>query len=47
MELPGKRFRKALKEEIPLKIAGTINAYSALLAADTGFKAIYLSLRRF
>ena len=43
MNSPGKRFREALKEENPLKIAGTINAYSALLAVDTGFKAIYLS----
>ncbi len=39
----GKRFREALKEESPLKIVGTINAYSALQATKTGFKALYLS----
>ena len=40
---PGKKFRQALAEEIPLQIPGTINAYSALLAKNTGFRAIYLS----
>jgi methylisocitrate lyase len=39
----GSRFRQALDEERPLQIPGTINAYSALLAANAGFKAIYLS----
>jgi methylisocitrate lyase len=39
----GSRFRAALDQERPLQIAGCINAYSALLAARTGFKAIYLS----
>jgi len=33
----------ALAEESPLQIVGTINAYSALLAKQAGFKAIYLS----
>jgi methylisocitrate lyase len=32
-----------LESERPLQIAGTINAYSALLAERAGFKAIYLS----
>ena len=40
---PGNRFRKALESEKPLQIAGTINAYCALMAERTGFKAIYLS----
>jgi methylisocitrate lyase len=40
---PGARFRAALAVERPLQIAGTINAYSALLAARAGFRAIYLS----
>lgn len=40
---PGARFRAALAAEKPLQIAGTINAYSALLAARAGFRAIYLS----
>lgn len=39
----GGRFRAALKTERPLQVAGTINAYSALLAERAGFKAIYLS----
>ena len=32
-----------MEAERPLQIAGTINAYCALLARDAGFKAIYLS----
>ncbi len=40
---PGARFREALRQEKPLQIAGTINAYAARLAERTGFKAIYLS----
>lgn len=40
---PGARFRAALKAERPLQIVGVINAYAAILAADTGFKALYLS----
>jgi methylisocitrate lyase len=39
----GARFWQALEQERPLQIAGTINAFSALLAEDAGFKAIYLS----
>jgi methylisocitrate lyase len=39
----GRRFREALQEEQPLQVAGTINAYSALLAEKAGFRAIYLS----
>jgi methylisocitrate lyase len=39
----GKAFRKAVSEEKPLQIAGTICAYHALLAKRTGFKALYLS----
>ncbi len=39
----GARFRAALAAEKPLQIAGTINAYSAMLAERAGFKAIYLS----
>jgi methylisocitrate lyase len=36
-------LRKAVEAEIPLQIAGTINAYCARLAERAGFKAIYLS----
>jgi methylisocitrate lyase len=39
----GVRFWQALQEERPLQVVGTINAYSALLAEQAGFKAIYLS----
>jgi len=39
----GTRFRQALQDERPLQVAGTINAYSALLAERAGFRAIYLS----
>jgi methylisocitrate lyase len=39
----GTRFRAALEAEQPLQIAGTINAFSALLAVQAGFRAIYLS----
>lgn len=39
----GARFRAALKEETPLQIIGAINAYHAMLATQSGFKAIYLS----
>ena len=40
---PGRRFREAVASERPLQIAGTINAYCALLAEQAGFNAIYLS----
>jgi methylisocitrate lyase len=39
----GARLRAALKAERPLQIVGVINAYAAILAERTGFKAIYLS----
>ena len=39
----GQKFREALSNNSPLKIVGTINAYSALLAEKSGHRAIYLS----
>lgn len=39
----GLRFRNALRAEKPLQIAGVINAYAAVMAEKTGFKALYLS----
>nr|WP_315261149.1 methylisocitrate lyase [uncultured Duganella sp.] len=39
----GAAFRKAVQEESPLQVVGTINANHALLAQRAGFKAIYLS----
>jgi methylisocitrate lyase len=40
---PGQKFRQALQDEKPLQIVGVINAYHAILAKASGFKAIYLS----
>jgi methylisocitrate lyase len=40
---PGWRLREAVLTETPLKVVGTINAISALMAKQIGFKAIYLS----
>jgi methylisocitrate lyase len=39
----GARFHAALAAEKPLQIIGAINAYHAMLATQSGFKAIYLS----
>ena len=39
----GKKFKEAIVNNSPLKIVGTINAYSALLAEKEGHNAIYLS----
>jgi methylisocitrate lyase len=39
----GERFRTALAEERPLQVVGAVNAFSALLAERSGFRAIYLS----
>ena len=43
MTSPGELFRRALAAESPLQIAGTLNAYAALLAERAGFRALYLS----
>ncbi|AEP09198.1 methylisocitrate lyase [Micavibrio aeruginosavorus] len=40
---PSQAFKSAIVAEKPLQIVGAINAYSALLAREAGFKAIYLS----
>ena len=42
-KLPGEKFREALELERPLQIVGAINTFSALLAKEAGFRAIYLS----
>ncbi len=39
----GGRFRKALADNKPLQIVGTINAYHAMMATRVGHQAIYLS----
>ena len=43
MPSAGQKFRAAIKEENPLQVVGTINAYTAIMAESVGFKAIYLS----
>jgi methylisocitrate lyase len=40
---PGAKFRQALKQEKPLQVVGAINAYHAILAKASGFKAVYIS----
>jgi methylisocitrate lyase len=40
---PGSRLRRAIKEEMPLQMVGTINAFCSLLAEAAGFRSIYLS----
>lgn len=40
---PGARFRAAVQEEHPLQVVGVINALHALLAQQSGYRAIYLS----
>lgn len=40
---PGARLRAAVNEERPLQVVGAINAYAALLAERSGFRALYLS----
>ena len=40
---PGERFRQALAQEKPLQVVGAINAYHALLARRSGYRALYLS----
>ena len=39
----GSTFRKAIKNNQPLQIVGTINAYTSILAEKSGHRAIYLS----
>ena len=40
---PGARLRAALRAERPLQVVGVVNAYAAILAEKTGFRAIYVS----
>ena len=39
----GQNFRAAVATEKPLQVIGAINAYTARMAAATGFKALYVS----
>jgi len=39
----GRRFRDAVAQESPLQIVGAINAYAAILAEHSGYKALYVS----
>jgi methylisocitrate lyase len=40
---PGQKLRAAVEAERPLQVVGVINAYAALMAERTGFRAIYIS----
>lgn len=40
---PGGKLRAAVEAERPLQIVGVINAYCAMLAERSGFRALYLS----
>lgn len=40
---PGAKLRVAVREEHPLQVMGTINAYHARMAERVGYRAIYLS----
>jgi len=42
-ETPGAKLRRAVQEERPLQVVGAINAYHAMLAAQTGYRALYIS----
>ena len=42
-ETPGSLLRKAVAENNPLQVVGTVNAYSAIMAEKAGHQAIYLS----
>ena len=42
-ETPGARLRAAVDAERPLQVVGAINAYAAMMAAASGFRALYLS----
>lgn len=39
----GGRFRQAIRDEQPLQVMGTVNAYAAMMATKVGYRAIYLS----
>jgi methylisocitrate lyase len=40
---PGARLRQAVADEHPLQVVGAINAYHAMMAQRTGYRALYLS----
>ncbi|MCG6897539.1 MAG: methylisocitrate lyase [Thiocapsa sp.] len=42
-DTPGARLRLAVRDEHPLQVIGTVNAYHAMMAQRTGYRALYLS----
>ncbi len=40
---PGAKLRQAVADERPLQVVGAINAYHAMMAEHTGYRALYLS----
>ncbi len=39
----GQKFRLAVNDESPLQLVGAVNAYHAMMAEQTGYRALYLS----
>lgn len=42
-DTPRARLRQAVAAERPLQVVGAINAYHAMMAERTGYRALYLS----
>lgn len=42
-DTPGAKLWLAIAEERPLQVVGTVNAYHAMMAQRTGYRALYLS----
>jgi methylisocitrate lyase len=40
---PGAKLRLAVEDEHPLQVVGAVNAYHAMMAERTGYRALYLS----
>ncbi len=40
---PGAKLRLAVQDEHPLQVVGAVNAYHAMMAERTGYRALYLS----
>ena len=43
MASPGKKFKEEVANNKPLQVVGVVNAYSAILAKNSGFSSVYLS----
>ena len=43
IQTPGRKLRRAVADNPPLQVVGTVNAYSAIMAQKCGHRALYLS----